>query len=685
MNFHLVNSSSFADKHSFLEDFGNGLYMSAFPDPNEREPFENILARVQSARVDEPETIAVIAEENGETQAGIVADWYPASESLEIIYLAVNQGARRNGLGRTILFEGTTMILDSLGGGHINVYFETENPMAVGSAESPIDPVGRLTFFEKCGAKRVPIDYVQPPLDPTTDWDRNLFLMMLPELSYAKESVTIEELTNFLHDFFKGLGALQTKEYDALIKNVVAVADSKGDIWLDRIMEEPQFHIGRASVATHFVASAPKDNTGILNPDRFCPVFNSYECDLMNYSHQDLDKRPFTTHQLTLIEDATLVLPRFYSYSSEGHSFFRLSSRREIKADISVNWSVRRSSGDTIAHVVVSPSEGEYFSELELIKIITEFGSRQEAPKFIEGRKIIANGKEYSSFRQLLSEKLVPADYVQTHTGVSEIELSGLTDNDGNALFHSFDEFRTSISGSDSPEDSAWNKAVCGIVLGIFDFERMNTPEIYDTVQPIVKRNNTFCILCRGHLAKFCYEHEEDYERVENILISPYLLIPSTALAYNEMTLCQNWDEMRGVHHKHQRLAKRLMSWTFSEKIFDSSETLNKIENSLSSDYIKDIFQYPSENEILQAGQKQRGLDTSFSDIQHAIDIKENELEDLKSKYQGSIDTLQNILLMILAIMQVYTAINAYHTAFFAIVIATIIIGLLIFIRKRRL
>lgn len=686
MTFHLVNSSSFAEKRSILEDFGQGLYQKAFPDPDEREPFEKILARVETARPDEPVTIAVIAEESGRTVAGLVTDWYPVCNSLEVIYIAVDPAARRSGLGKEILMEGTRTILDSLSGEdrRINVFFETENPMAVNAVDSPIDPVGRLSFFNKCGAKRVPIDYVQPPLDDSTGWDSNMFLMMLPELSYAKESITIDELSAFLHEFYKGLGALGTKEYDELIRNVVEVADAKGDIWLDRIMEEPQFRIGRAAVATHFIASDPKDAEGLLDTDRFCPVFNSYECDLMNYSHQEMKKRPFTTHHRVLIEDATLVLPSFYSYSSEGHSFYRLSSRREIKADISINWSVSRSSHDTMAHVVIAPSEGEYFSELELIKIITEFGSRQEAPQFIEGRRIVAGGREYSSFKELLCGELAPANYTQTHTGVSEIELSGLTDNDGNVLFRNFDEFRLSISETDSPEDTAWNKAVCGLVLGIFDFERMNAPEIYDTIQPIVKRRNTFHILCRGHLVKFCHENEEDYERVENILISPYLLIPSTALAYNELTLERNWQKIGGQFQKRKGL-KRLVSWTFSEKVFNYSELLTDTENSLSSDYMKDIFQYPSEREILQVGQMQRGLDTSLADLQQIIDIKENELDDMKSKYQGSIDTLQNILLMILAIMQVYTAINNYHKLFFAIVILTIIIGLLIFIRKRRL
>ena len=55
MTFHLINASSFSQHETLLEDFGIGLYQEAFPDPDEREPFEQIVSRIREAKANEPE------------------------------------------------------------------------------------------------------------------------------------------------------------------------------------------------------------------------------------------------------------------------------------------------------------------------------------------------------------------------------------------------------------------------------------------------------------------------------------------------------------------------------------------------------------------------------------------------------------------------------------------------------
>lgn len=70
MTFQLINASSFSQHETLLEDFGIGLYQEAFPDPDEREPFEQIVSRIREAKANEPETVAVIAGEDGKASAG---------------------------------------------------------------------------------------------------------------------------------------------------------------------------------------------------------------------------------------------------------------------------------------------------------------------------------------------------------------------------------------------------------------------------------------------------------------------------------------------------------------------------------------------------------------------------------------------------------------------------------------
>ncbi len=183
-----------------------------------------------------PQTFAVISEESGNVVAGIVADWYDESGSLEIIYLAVSSDTRRHGIGTQILHEGTNAILENIRNkykGKINVFFETENPQADYSARSPIKPADRLSFFRKNGAKRIPIDYIQPPLDPSLDWDKDMFLMMLPEFSNAKDSISASELIDFLYQFYKGLNAEGCEEYGLIVQDIKNAVDKDGKIHLE--------------------------------------------------------------------------------------------------------------------------------------------------------------------------------------------------------------------------------------------------------------------------------------------------------------------------------------------------------------------------------------------------------------------------------------------------------------------
>lgn len=691
MEFHLIDRLHFtAKEESLLDEFGRTIFVQAFPDPDEREPFENIKTRVRGVQnSNEPATIGMIATEGGNVVGGIVYDWYDNCKSLEIIYVAVDSKFRRNGLGRALTLDCTRTVVDLCSDGgkdKVRVYFETENPFAVqDEGSSPINPVGRLRFFEGCGALRIPIPYVQPPLDPSKGWASNMFLMVLPQFSGNEESIPSDEICQFLKAFYDGLGAADEPELQTLLDSVNEVSESNGDVLLDRLSEHSYFQIYRASVVAHYI---PKEDGALtLHPDATCPVFNSYESDLMNYRHQKKENRPFSTHHHSLIEDVCITFPPFYSYTSEGHSFYRITGRTTVKADISVNYSFSKASDKVIAHVVLSPSEGSFFTEMDLIKIITLFGSNQEEPEFLGDISITVGEEKFNGFSDLLNHVLGSGTFSGTHTGISEIELSGAKDSEGRILFNNFSEFRDQVLSGEGPEESDWNKALCGIILGIFDFERMNSPEIFDTVQPIVERGNTFQVLCRGHLCKLCYESDDQYERVENILISPYILIPSVALAYNEYVMQKNASAIKQMESGSDSDSSfhRMISWTISEKIFHFDKALDRTKESLSTEYLKEIFQYPSEQEILEYGQKQRGLDSMHSDLENLISLKENQLEDMKSKYAGSIDTIQNILLMILAIMQVYTAVNAYEEAFFTISGITLIIGLLILIRKRRL
>ena len=195
---------------NLLEGFRR-IYMEAFPDEDEREPYDEIKRRI-SSHSSTPGTLACILTEGGKVIGGLVSDYYVFPESgaldVEVIYVAVDASSRRNGFGRKLLDKGLSMTVseaERLTGMELrNIYFETENPFEV-KVES-FDPVSRLKFFSSLGALRVPIEYRQPPLSGDTDWAANMFLMVLPSPGrHPSEYIYSHDLEDFLTAFYQGL------------------------------------------------------------------------------------------------------------------------------------------------------------------------------------------------------------------------------------------------------------------------------------------------------------------------------------------------------------------------------------------------------------------------------------------------------------------------------------------------
>ena len=263
-------------------------------------------------------------------------------------------------------------------------------------------------------------------------------------------------------------------------------------------------------------------------------------------------------------------------------------------------------------------------------------------------------------------------------SGISELNM------DGSNLFRSFKQFRDGV-----PNASMWNRTLCGILLGIFDFERMNKPEIYDTIQPMVVRDNSFFLLSRGHLMKLSLQKEDEYERVDNILISPYLLIPSAAAVFNEILLRKNEAIINGADEKKDDKDddKRL---SFSDKGYMSKGKLlqdvcTNVAKSLTGGYLDGFFQYGSEQELLQTASERRGLPRKKDLLQRKLDNLKTEARNCQKNYEDGLNMNQNMILLVLAILQVVTALFDKGQEVWLILTSVILVLVFLLIGRLRL
>ncbi len=699
-----------------LAQFRDNIYMPAFPDENEREPFdEKILPRIQSG--EGLQTIIVLAFDNDCMVGGEIMDIYPSCASIHITYLAVEEKMRGKSYGKQILREATAMACQSLdreGNPIEHIFFETENPSL--TIDSSYDTDARLLFFAGVGAGLIPIPYAQPPLSEDQDWARNLYLCVLPFTQEEGEyligesettSIAADVVTEFLGDFYEGLGYAEKAE-DELAKTAAVLStlkDEEGEVPIV-FFENPQYQIYDTGIASYYRTNEPEHST---IADAACPVFNSYECDLMNYQHQQWENRPFSNHHLTLLENVTVNFPASYNYTSEGSVFHRRTARRKVEVDISVNCSYKKQNGPIplmkqLVDIVLRPAKegNHFFSELDMLKFIVcfHFGSKQENVNFdtlLADECLEINTsqcenlpvelrKSYFSFEELIKTILNVDVCEPLGTGVSEFEVSSIK---GPLDFETFDEFRQDIL-SEGPQSNDWNKTLCGLVLGIFDFMRMNGPEIYDTIRPVLDRKYAFAVLCRGHLVSVKMDLEP--ERVETILMSPYLLIPCSALAFNEDVIVNNWKELEKVSRleaafrknvvrageKRKKELRNVKNEFFYDDFYNQSNLLslsiNNVSNSLSEDYLENIFQYPSEKALLEAGSLQRGLASRREDMMEKLGNYKEVAISYREKYTDNVDTIQNLLLFILAVMQVVTAIMQKYVLWITTTIVVVIV-----------
>lgn len=631
MEFITIEKHNLEDNLQDMRSFDERIFVDAFPDPDEREDlFEQIVPRIAQNVKSEPYSYCTLAKEDGKVCAGVVADWYPSCNSLEIIYIAVAKDARRSGLGRTVLNQSYQDILNIIEADGVSidyVFLEVDIP---GQGEGSMDPVARLKFWDKMGAMRVPFHYTQPPLSEDKSCADNLMLLVLPRMSPGLEdgAIKLDSISAFLCAFYQGLGASGSSVLQRMLSDLDFIA-SDNLIELESLMEEATASISEAVITYHF-SFLP---TNLVLPE-YCKQFNSFECDLMNYNRQA--QRPFRTFFIHLLKGLTMKMPDFYSYTSEGKTHYHLTDykRDELKVDVSISLSKPLKGRFCLAHLSIKPSEGHFFSDLDCIRLITKFGSLQE--NYTESSELLfsESGVDLNAIG-LLQRYIGGSEFSQLREGVTQFSVDGISSSEGES---SDDEFNTSDlftrfnkANHSSVDSCTLNKLLCGLILGIFDYHRMEAEEVIDTVRPIVEKNDSFMVLCRGHLMKLHRYDEDEAQTLSRILVSPYILIPSTALALNDATLDK---------------CEALMDLAFKKKFQIVVSYGERAEMRLNDDYLEGIFEYESEKEIVRKGRDERGMDRRYASLLERISI-------YKSRKEQSSNIIVEAVLGIVAIFQI--------------------------------
>lgn len=157
----------------------------------------------------------------------LVAEYYAASRCVLISYLAVAEAARGRGLARALFGA----LRDRLADGQLSrgetvsaVFAEIHDPAAIASGDDVLDPQARLQVMARLGGRRIPAEYLQPPLGPGRSAAGGLWLIAFPGLTPVAPPLSADTVRAFLIEFYRELGSTQP-ERDPLYAATFASLD----------------------------------------------------------------------------------------------------------------------------------------------------------------------------------------------------------------------------------------------------------------------------------------------------------------------------------------------------------------------------------------------------------------------------------------------------------------------------
>jgi hypothetical protein len=660
LKLHLIYNITQYDTHQTCIENFQSIYQEAFPDPNEREDWNDIRTRI--CQPDAFPKTFVVFDKDAQPNGGLVADFYPQIGVIHLIYIAVSPKSRGQGIAKKMIKELLPKAIAEI---QILHHFETkailfESNIPWRTHKDAIDPLTRLQIFEHLGAKAIPIQYTQPALSADKKEVDNLFLLTFPINGAQHQSLETDLLFGFLKEFYIGLGIHQPTLHPAFIRmqQELLTTSHMNQVPLTAIpqMEKPQIRMKKAAVCVQFTLQDTN-----AQQSKLCPDFYSYETDLLSAHFQK--RRPFESQfqdQLGVLP-ITIHFPEQYNYLSEGKRHQRVSIRKEVKAQLHISRTRALNGNTSTWSVVLSTGSENYFTEIECIKLLNFFGSKQEDVRMIDAIEFSTQAISKCSFEVIIKNLLsfdttepieILSGILQTDTAFIDFEDSSI-EFDWSAFYLNLKHYNEGHELAEQQYERTYyndltfqaiNNIFCGFALGIFDFERMDFDEVTDTLIPRKANENYLLLLNRGILLCACHEDDMFASTLDSIGISPYLLVPNMVLVNNEFTLNRIDSAIENLYH-HQNSKGQIA-------LNELRRVRTEIDHWLNDNYLPNIFQYPSEKDLYDFGTDHRGLLIYKSNLENNIQTLDDLKEELIANRQENSDLMMTLLLTLLSGVQ---------------------------------
>lgn len=366
------------DKMGLLKEF-HAMCSEVFRKPNELEELDKWIGRSKRKDLKFHCVLAVDKTDPASSAvcAGLIAEYYTWSKCGLLRYAVVKRDcAQADRLEEDLLKKASSLLRkDALS--HKTtiqaIYSEIRNPAKSESRDEYMRQVVPFVSLHDEGTK-LDLSYRRPPIHERDEAAENFYLGFHPALAQIGARISDEILICFLESYYRSYSSDPPGLHQNFVKMV-------GELENRKEFENPFFKFRKAAVSLHFVQSdcdewhPTKKDYGPWDP------FWSWEKD--DLSHPFRDSGEIVTRKVGEREDSaevTIHFPETTTFYSEGRKYTKKCEREACKRDARATLSHTYFSKSRIRvwHLVLVPQEGDYFTELDVIKLTTQYDKLQE-------------------------------------------------------------------------------------------------------------------------------------------------------------------------------------------------------------------------------------------------------------------------------------------------------------------
>ncbi len=569
------------DEH-LLQQVYTDIYQPAFPIRDEQEDPTIWTPRLRDPHANPHLCFLVLGQhlrdrERRKPQGMLLAEYYAASQCVLISYVAVDETQRGKGLARK-LFDALQQRLhlwqQSGSRPVVAVLAEIHDPALTPATRDVLPPLARLEVMARLGGKRIPVDYLQPPLSQTQLAAGGLWLIAFPDRVMPARAPTVAQIRQFLLEFYRELGS-PDPEQDPVYTDTFASLNtlSEGTIALEpMVVVASTLRLHQAAVALQYAV------TGSIEPDAkcclphvpYCTHYHSYEKDLLSHAFrnpppvrsscvpniQRPDGDPACSEDYFL--EAKLHLPMRLRFITEGETLERYR-RGELVLPVKLSFS--RSdflqSDRTIFNLVVhidTRASGEIFGEYELLCLSKQWSAADDSEVWLHTQEIEdvrfemmdSNPPRFMRLNQLASHYLKLKPEAAPVGGCVQIvfcekdacpDICALdTEQEPILSQELINALNTLQQENTAPPDRlhpALNAVGC-LLQNILDLENVDLNELEDMLDGVNTSRSAVTAIHRNTLFALTVNDRLFDDLACTIGMSPYLLLPQAALLHNE-------------------------------------------------------------------------------------------------------------------------------------------------------